>query len=1053
MEGTRGRPRRRRAVLALAVGLLCLALPTRVGCQTTATATDEIQAATPLALDRRNVSAPVVDGFVSDDWVMSVVDASLSTLYWPSASYNHTEPESPDASVLVLTAQRFGYLNLRLSSVDEAVSDHTHICMNVLVSENSEQPAAPQTIFTLTGYSAQRGGSLSVSAHTILESNPDFIPNAWAGLIIPLPDMMSVKWYEMRMEEVSVQGAVILLQSIRFCDGGGEAPAPATYAQCVWKSDLSLGPDLLPPAVVNREPAMPFIEPVYLSGFGLSPRWTDKSYVGFYDFSYILPSGETAVKALVGPGGALSFGTSTSFQRWEALHFQILASSSELAVCLEVDRENQSRGEAQCVDSLWNQSDLASDWVDVGRPLADFGPSQPWTRLDLVDGSDLGIFYLVTNVLFNGNRSASARGIWVVDVETLSELEQNLLNLPSSYAAAGSGSGSTHVLGWSVGIVVGAVAAVILIPVLICIVFPKQPGRRLTSVPLCCVAWHESVQEALEDLSSYRYRFRIPNTVKMKAADKKGWVETVSSRPPEEGGAHDMNMADSDSPQTTTCNLESILPVYTNGSGGGGSKAGSRETAHSALARTASGLTPLSSERGDLMYHTHYGGSVQAEDFSHLLRPGTSPVGPSPKPLYKVSSILECEADGPAHGIAQVSPAVPVSNRSEMSYRRFSNLQHIDDALKASCKVLMQSSNDLKKLLHSNNKGGRHVRRVASETIDMSVASDYHTLIEKQILSLQQAQSVVAEEWRIMREIASTSRSDPPPPRQVVEKVPSRTDVESMNVDIFKDVQITSLIGCGGGGKVYHGFYKGHCVAIKLLHNNNGLTADQVDALRTEVALLQDLRHPNIVNFLGCCLQPPQVCVILEYAEGGSLHNMLHTQQKQPEYGTLLQLAEDVASAMDYCHSLDPPIIHRDLKPQNILLRRDGRAQVADFGIARIRHSTFVETKHLNAGTVAYMSPEIMQGRNVDEKCDVYSFGVIMWECLTGEKPWADKLLPMQVVVAVGVEGERLPLPMACPISLKRLIKDCWRHDPRLRPTFREIKLRLAYLRNKHGTH
>ena len=81
-----------------------------------------------------------------------------------------------------------------------------------------------------------------------------------------------------------------------------------------------------------------------------------------------------------------------------------------------------------------------------------------------------------------------------------------------------------------------------------------------------------------------------------------------------------------------------------------------------------------------------------------------------------------------------------------------------------------------------------------------------------------------------------------------------------------------------------------------------------------------------------------------------------------------------------------------------------------------------------------------------------YSFGIILWECLTGEKPWADKLLPMQVVVAVGVEGDRLALPPGCPISLKRLVRDCWRHDPRLRPTFREIKLRLAYLRNKHGT-
>ena len=162
-----------------------------------------------------------------------------------------------------------------------------------------------------------------------------------------------------------------------------------------------------------------------------------------------------------------------------------------------------------------------------------------------------------------------------------------------------------------------------------------------------------------------------------------------------------------------------------------------------------------------------------------------------------------------------------------------------------------------------------------------------------------------------------------------------------------------------------------------MLHNSGALSPQQLDSITAEILLLQNLRHPNVINFLGACLDPPNPCLILEYAEGGSLHNMLHTCQKVPQYGTLLQLAEDVAEGMAYCHSLDPPIIHRDLKPQNILLRRDGRAQIADFGIARMRRTTFIQTAHMNAGTVAYMSPEIMQGGKVDEKCDVYSFAMV----------------------------------------------------------------------------
>ncbi|QDZ22108.1 serine/threonine-protein kinase [Chloropicon primus] len=1033
--------------LAAVVVLLASALPLHA--TEAAAASEDLQTAQPLSTTRGGngtatndepaSAKPVEGGIISDDWVMSVVDANLSSLVWPGEESGYpTAPANPEAPVLVLEAQRFGYLNMRLKRKEKPVSGFTHVCLDVMVAENTDQPAPPQTILTLTGYNQRPQASASVSAHTVLDGNPEFAANAWSQVRIPLPDALDFSWYEVRIEEKSVQGSIVFVQKIEFC-GGEEGLDSSGYSQCLWRTEGEI--DVPAPASAT----MPFVEAVYLSGFGLAPRWTDRSYIGFYDFSYILPSGEAAVKALVGPNGALSFATDASFEFWEALHFQILASSNEVDVCLEVSRENESRKEAQCVESLWNQSQLTGTWVEVSAPLSDFGFPRPWNRFDLVDGSDQGIFFIVTNILFNSKPNSSDSGeLWVLDLSEMSELEASLLDLDYS-----QGSGNSHVLGWSLGIVIGVVTALILVPILICIIFPKQPGKRLTSVPLCCVALHESFQEAIDDVSAYRHRFRIPATVKMKAANKKGWVESVTYREaadPDDGGG----------PLEST-NIDNILPVYgvSKALSHSPSKASTRTASRQTLPCDTARVSPLPSERvEELMYHTHCGGSIVEEDVPQTVRMER-------QPLYKVSSISEGEPT--SRGLFKhdteimPSPIVVPTNRSEpMSYRKFSNLQHVDDALQASCKALLKSSNDLKKLLDfSSPQGkarGKHLRKSASEVIDMSVASDYHELIEKQIQSLQTAQKLVAEEWRVMKEVVDSARSEQTPKRHAVEKIPSRTDVESMNVDIFKDVQITHLIGSGGSGSVYEGTYKGHRVAIKLLHNNNELNADQVDSLKTEVALLQNLRHPNIVNFLGCCLNPESLCVILEYAEGGSLHSMLHTNQKQPEYGTLLQLAEDVASAMDYCHSLEPPIIHRDLKPQNILLHRDGRAQVADFGIARIRTNTFVETKHLNAGTVAYMSPEIMQGRNVDEKCDVYSFGIILWECLTGQKPWADKLLPMQVVVAVGVEGDRLPLPSGCPISLKRLIRDCWRHDPRLRPTFREIKLRLAYLRNKHGS-
>ena len=255
----------------------------------------------------------ITDGIVGEDWVMSAVDANVSSEF----------------GYLTLTAQRFGYLNLRLKKDAGPLvgAMYTHVCLDLAVAENPNQPAPPQTTMTMTGHSGSPV-SLGVAAHTVLQGNEALAPGASPSKFsIPLPDSIDVSWFEIRFEEMSVQGSVASVRSVSFCDGGGAGYDG--YSQCLWKSEggesnnndnneggrdslLSQSSSSGSGGGGSAATTMPFVEAVYLSGFGLSPRWHDRSYVGFFDYSYILPSGESAVKALVGPNGALSFATSAT---------------------------------------------------------------------------------------------------------------------------------------------------------------------------------------------------------------------------------------------------------------------------------------------------------------------------------------------------------------------------------------------------------------------------------------------------------------------------------------------------------------------------------------------------------------------------------------------------------------------------------------------------------------------------------------------------------------------------------------------------------------------
>lgn len=281
------------------------------------------------------------------------------------------------------------------------------------------------------------------------------------------------------------------------------------------------------------------------------------------------------------------------------------------------------------------------------------------------------------------------------------------------------------------------------------------------------------------------------------------------------------------------------------------------------------------------------------------------------------------------------------------------------------------------------------------------------------------------------------------------------TPIDTLPDDLPEDVILHEQLGAGAFGTVFRGEWGGHTVAVKVLQTAYSSNSRELDSFRQEIAVLSGLRHPNIIAFLAACTISPDVCIIEELAEGGSLHTKLHgpsgadNRCRPLDIKDAVQVAIDVAQAMVYLH---PSIVHRDLKSQNVLLDSDGRAKVCDFGIAKFKDRTFVSTMNGQAGTPAYMAPELFDGVNATEKVDVYSYAILLWECITGKVPWGHVPSPMQIIYYVGVLNQRPPLPESVPDSFGALIKDCWKVDPKERPTFEDILNRLLEMQHEYGT-
>lgn len=248
--------------------------------------------------------------------------------------------------------------------------------------------------------------------------------------------------------------------------------------------------------------------------------------------------------------------------------------------------------------------------------------------------------------------------------------------------------------------------------------------------------------------------------------------------------------------------------------------------------------------------------------------------------------------------------------------------------------------------------------------------------------------------------------------------------------------------------------WRGIKVFVKCIKERIVCTEKDLMAFRSELALLQKLRHPNIVQFLGAVTQSTPVMIIFEYLPQGDLFAYL---EKKGSLKTLkaIEFALDIARGLNYLHEHKPDaIIHRDLKPKNILRDESGHLKVADFGLSKALKFAAIQEDNvfpLKGSSCRYLAPEVFNRKSYGREVDVFAFGLILQQMIEGSPPFS-KMENKDVAAAYAEKNIRPPFrasPRHYPGDLKKLIEECWDNDPCMRPPFTQIIERLERIQYK----
>jgi serine/threonine-protein kinase len=223
--------------------------------------------------------------------------------------------------------------------------------------------------------------------------------------------------------------------------------------------------------------------------------------------------------------------------------------------------------------------------------------------------------------------------------------------------------------------------------------------------------------------------------------------------------------------------------------------------------------------------------------------------------------------------------------------------------------------------------------------------------------------------------------------------------------------RIVARLGRGGMAEVYKGYQPGldRYVAVKVLHSHLADEEDFIGRFEREATAVARLRHSNIVQVYDFDVEGNLYYMVMEFVEGPTLKAELKERSGKGQTFTLAETARifgALASAIDYAHSRG--MVHRDLKPANVMFTAEGQVVLTDFGIARIMGATRYTMTGAISGTPVYMSPEQGQGERGDERSDIYSLGVVLYEMATGRVPF-DADTPFAIIMKH--INDPLPLP------------------------------------------
>ncbi|XP_022775583.1 serine/threonine-protein kinase HT1-like [Durio zibethinus] len=280
-----------------------------------------------------------------------------------------------------------------------------------------------------------------------------------------------------------------------------------------------------------------------------------------------------------------------------------------------------------------------------------------------------------------------------------------------------------------------------------------------------------------------------------------------------------------------------------------------------------------------------------------------------------------------------------------------------------------------------------------------------------------------------------------------------------------------ALVSKGTSVEIFRGFYDDQDVTVKVfdwrekIQNPNNLPMI-MSLFKEEISFWYTIDHPNIIKLIGAKIDEPEIIlrgdnheirvfsnmtyVVVEYLSGGTLKSFLSkNRENKLALKTVIHLALHLARGLAYLHSWK--LIHGNVKPENMLLDKNFKLKITDFGTCNVEISSHEEvTSDSATDTISYMAPEVINSKPYDRKCDVYSFGICLWEIYCCDMPYPN-IGFSELTSAILYENMRPEIPKHCPEALANLMKQCWDTDPSKRPEMEEVVWMLEAIDTSKG--